>query len=369
MSVASLRRIGGLIREQRDLLVSRWRRQVRTLPSAKGMDTPSLNDHMPFLLDELANALESQPDDSAEEALLQGSPPVHGRQRFQDGFNIVEVVAEYNVLRGCIHDLAEEHGLAIQGNDLRVVNRVVDEAIALAVQTYATQLGLEVKKHRDEHIAFVAHDLRTPLQAIALTVSMIEQLLGQSSANDKAEKLLKVLRRNIQQLEKSVLEVIKTNSDSPATEKLERRNIDLWPLVESVVAGLAPVAAASAVELSNDVPADVLAFADAGLLARVIESLLSYAVNSAPRGAVAVEADELVGGGIECRIKHNGPALSADELGTLFDNHGSITGPQAVGLGLEIVKQSVEAHGGEVSAESSEGQGVIICFRLPPREK
>src|SRR4029453_11344123 len=103
-----------------------------------------------------------------------GSPPVHGRQRLQDGFNVEEVVAEYNVLRGCVHDLAEEHGIFIQGNDLRVVNRIIDEAIGLAVQTYATQLSLEVKKHRDQHIAFVANDLRTPLQAISVTVNIIE---------------------------------------------------------------------------------------------------------------------------------------------------------------------------------------------------
>src|SRR5262245_39842090 len=121
MTVASLRKIGALIREQRHVLLARWRRQVRQLPSAKDLDTPSLNDHMPYLIDELSNALESQPDESAEDALLQGSPPAHGRQRLHDGFNVEEVVAEYNVLRGCVHDLAEEYGIVIQGNDLRVV--------------------------------------------------------------------------------------------------------------------------------------------------------------------------------------------------------------------------------------------------------
>src|SRR4051812_26592582 len=130
MSIATLRRIGALVREQKHVLLSRWRRQVRLLPSAQSLDTPSLNDHMPFLIDELATALESQPDETAEEMLLQGSPLVHGRQRLHDGFNLEEVVAEYNVLRGCIHDLAEEHGMVIHGTDLRVVNRIVDEAIS-----------------------------------------------------------------------------------------------------------------------------------------------------------------------------------------------------------------------------------------------
>src|ERR1700742_1278459 len=169
MSVVSLRRIGTLVREQRHILLARWRRQVRQLPSAQGLDTPSLNDHMPYLIDELADALESQPEEIAEDLLLQGSPPAHGRQRLHDGFNVEEVVAEYNVLRACVHDLAEEHGIVIHGNDLGIVNRIIDEAIGLAVQTYATQLSLEIKEHRDQHIAFVANDLRVPLQAISLT--------------------------------------------------------------------------------------------------------------------------------------------------------------------------------------------------------
>lgn len=235
MSIAELRRIGALLREQRHVLLARWRRQVRQLPSAEGLDVPSLNDHMPLLIDELATALEKQPEEAAEQTLMRGSPPIHGRQRLHDGFNVEEVVAEYNVLRSCVHDLAEEHGMIIHGADLRVVNRIIDEAIGLAVQTYATQLSLEIKRHRDQHIAFVANDLRTPLQAISLTVRVIEQALTHDGNNPQSEKLLKVLRRNIQHLEQSVVEVIKSKSDSPtgAGEKMECRLIDLWPVVEN----------------------------------------------------------------------------------------------------------------------------------------
>ena len=46
--------------------------------------------------------------------MLQGSPPDHGLQRQQEGFDIVEVVAEYNILRGCIHDLATGAGLVVR---------------------------------------------------------------------------------------------------------------------------------------------------------------------------------------------------------------------------------------------------------------
>lgn len=369
MTVASLRRIGALIREQRHVILSRWRRDVRQLPSAQGLDAPTLNDHMPLLIDELADALESQPDNSAEDALLQGSPPAHGRQRLHDGFNLEEVVAEYNVLRACVHDVVEEQGLVIHGSDLRVVNRIIDEAVGLAVQTYATQLSLEIQRHRDQHLAFVAHDLHTPLQAIAVTVSIIERTLTGAASNDQANKLLRVLRRNLQQLEKSVADVIKASGNSGADAKLERRTIDLWPLVEGVVRGLEPVVAASSVELINDVPSDVAVFADAGLLKRVFENLLAFAVNSAPRGTVRVKALEAGRAGVQCRVSHNGAPLPTAELSTLFENGEQQPPQEGIGLGLAIVKQSVEAHGGEITAKVNEKGETLFELRLPAAER
>jgi len=368
MTVATLRRIGTLVREQRHVILSRWRRGVRQLPSAQGLDAPTLNDHMPLLIDELADALESQPDSTAEDTLLHGSPPAHGRQRLHDGFNVEEVVAEYNVLRACIHDVAEEQGLVIHGQDLRVVNRIIDEAIGLAVQTYATQLSLEIQRHRDQHLAFVAHDLHTPLQAIAVTVSIIERTLTGASS-DQANKLLTVLRRNVQQLEKSVVDVIKANDHSGAEAKLERRAIDLWPLVEGVVRGLEPVVATSSVDLINDVPSDIVVFADAGLLKRVFENLLAFAVNSAPRGTVRVTAREARQVGVNCEISHNGAAPTAGELGGLFDDGGGEPTPDGIGVGLPIVKQLVESHGGKVSAKIDERGETLVDFWLPPAER
>ncbi|HEX5854602.1 MAG TPA: hypothetical protein VFZ57_03200, partial [Thermoanaerobaculia bacterium] len=53
--------------------------------------------------------------------------------------------SEYNILRGCIHDLADQHGLSLQGRPFHVLNRVLDEAIGLAVHAFATQKAFEVQ--------------------------------------------------------------------------------------------------------------------------------------------------------------------------------------------------------------------------------
>jgi hypothetical protein len=140
--------LAALIRRHRDALLWTWRQQVKQLPSARTLDTPTLNDHVPQLLDELADVLEPRSNRSISEALAQGSAPVHGLERFREGYDIEEVVAEYNFLRGCIHDLAQNNGLSPEGESFHMMNGALDRAIGLAVQTYATERAVEIQKHR-----------------------------------------------------------------------------------------------------------------------------------------------------------------------------------------------------------------------------
>jgi len=178
----SLSELAALIRQQRDALLSTWRQQVKQLPSARNLDTPTLNDHIPQLVDELADALESRSDRTIPEALAKGSPPVHGLVRFREGYDIEEVVTEYNILRGCVHDLAKNHGFSLEGDAFHIMNDILDRAIGLAVQTYATERALELQKRREEYLAFVAHDLRTPLNAVAVAASVLEETFRDRNA-------------------------------------------------------------------------------------------------------------------------------------------------------------------------------------------
>src|SRR5687768_8419959 len=91
-----LDRLAALIERERKAVLAQWRQQVCQLPTAQGLDAPALDDHVPALLDELAQAFRDVSVETIPDIVLQGSPPTHGRQRLLDGFDIVEVVAEYN---------------------------------------------------------------------------------------------------------------------------------------------------------------------------------------------------------------------------------------------------------------------------------
>ncbi len=310
MTINVLDKLAALVKQERQALLSRWRQQVRQLPSARQLDVPTLNDHIPGLLDELAAALQSKSDQTIPEALSEGSPPAHGLQRLQEAFDIEEVVAEYNILRGCIHDLADDNGLTLQGKPFHIINRVLDHAIGLALQTYATQRALEVQRRREEYLAFVAHDLRTPLNAISLAGRVLELTLPGRGA--ETTQMLKALRRNVQQLEGLVAKVLEenTNLQTEIGIKLERREFDLWPLVEALIHDLHPVAGTNSTQLINKVPDDLVVYADASLLRRVFQNLIANAIKYTPRGEVLIGARELgAEGAVECWVSDNGAGI------------------------------------------------------------
>ena len=243
MAINGLEQLAQLIERHRDALLAEWRSQVRALPGARDLDVPTLNDHIPNLLSELATALRAHSDETIAEALLDGSPPAHGLQRVKDAFDIEEVVAEYNIMRGCIHDLAEQNDLMIGGSTFHVLNRVLDGAIGSAVQTFAAQKALEVRQRREEYLAFVAHDLRTPLNAIALSARALESLLSRDRPETpQAAQLWNALKRNVNHLEALVGKVIEENTglETEVGIKVQRREFDLWPLVEGLIHDLHP---------------------------------------------------------------------------------------------------------------------------------
>lgn len=371
MTVDILNALAHLIEQESEALLTQWRRQVRELPAARDLDVPTLNDHIPDLLAELAAALRSKSNESIAKALIDGSPPAHGVQRVKDAFDIEEVVAEYNILRGCIHDLADRNGLNLQGRPFHVLNRVLDAAIGLAVQSFADQKALEVRLRREEYLAFVAHDLRTPLNAISLSARVLEMILSRSQTDiPQSTQMLKALNRNVQYLEVFVGKVLEENTNL-ATEvgiKVACRDFDLWPLIEALIHDIHPVAGTTP-RLTNSVPEDFVVYADANLLRRVFQNLIANAISYTPRGEVNIGARHTGdAGAVECFVRDNGAGIPAERCSTVFEKHETDPDKEGgLGLGLAIVKTFVEAHDGAVTVESELGVGSTFRFTLPGR--
>ena len=364
--MSDLNRLADCLLAERDAILVIWRDQVRALPSAKGLDLPTLNDHMPIWIVEMVAMLRAplRAGDQAQEV----SPLAHGVQRFSDGFDIEEVVAEYNILRDCVHDLAERHEVDLRGDSRHVVNKIFDDAIAAAVKAFAECQAREVRRRRAEHLAFVAHDLRTPLSAVTFSAHILQQRLPAAGGDPETVRLLKILARNAKALEALVGHVLQENTQllTELGVKVERRSFDLWPLVEALAQDLHSLAEKAGVHIVNQVPDDLGVCADAALVRRILQNLITNAIAYAPRGEVSVGARDLDGQEcVECWVTDNGAGIPRERVGKVFEPLETDPERDGIGLGLAIVKTFVEAHDGTVSVESVVGQGSTFRFTLP----
>jgi len=365
--VKTLEKLADALLQEAGPIMARWREQVRRLESARHLDLPTLNDHIPVWLSEVAGALRAlalETDDDGENPAV---PLAHGKQRFEDGFDIEEVVAEYNILRDCVHEVAERHEVELRGRARRIVNRVFDDAIAAAVKAFAEGQLREVQRRRAEHLAFVAHDLRTPLSAIAFATRILEQRMPAAGGDLETVRLLKILGRNSKQLDALVSNVLKENTQllTEMGVHVERRTFDLWPVVETLLQDMEPAASKGGTRLVNRVPDDLDVRADAALIRRIFQNLIANAIRYAPGGEVAVGASPGSDGVVQCWVTDNGAGIPADRIEKVFDVLETDPEHDGTGLGLAIVKTFVEAHGGTVTVQSVEGQGSTFLFTLP----
>jgi len=364
-----LDKMAALIRQESGGLLEQWRREVRHIPGAQHLDTPTLNDHIPELLEELATTLESENDETMLEPHIELNPKAHGLQRLRDGFDIVEVVAEYNVLRNALQDLAEMHGLVLQGKAGHIVNRVLDEAIGVAVDTYARQKAVELQQRRQEHLSFVAHDLRTPLVAISIASEILGRNMPDEARGEESSMMLSTLKRNVKRLDGLVSRVIQEekNLNIDSALALECREVDLWPIVHDLTRDLQPLAEAVGTELRNRISIRLVVFADAGMLTQVFQNLISNAIDYTPGGEIIIGAQEREGdGAVECWVSDNGEGIPEDFIGKVFEKLETDPNKKGgIGLGLAFAKQIVEAHGGTITVESKPGEGSTFRFTLP----
>ena len=366
MQIATLTNLGELIESHRLELLSSWHHEVGFFAGAEQLDAPTITDHIPQLLTELSENLKSD----RSEATLIASPAEHGVQRWRVGFDITEVVAEYGILRTCIYRLAEKHHLPLTTSSACIINGVFDNAVAQATKAYATHMTLELQKRREEHLSFVIHDLRTPLQAVSLATTMVERSVPENSKTDLFESSLLMLRRNVGRLDALIKRVLQEEGnlqlgDSP---KVEKREFELWPLVESTIHDLFPIASDAHTTLVNNVPPDLTIFADARLLGQVFQNLISNAIKFTPNGKVIVGAEVPAADAIaQCWVQDNGTGIDPERLDKIFEKLETDQQPdkRGVGLGLAIVKQIAELHGGTVTVESRVGEGSTFILEIP----
>jgi len=202
-----------------------------------------------------------------------------------------------------------------------------------------------------------------------LAASRLGSTIEEQPGNEDAALMIMTLHRNVRQLEALVAKVLEENANLLSEESflLERRYFDLWPMVESLLRSIGPVAQNAGTRIVNAIPHDLVVHADATMLRRVFQNLLSNSIAYTAKGEVHIGAKHNDSDtGLEFWVSDNGSGVTKARLERIFEKgQGDAKRAESTGLGLANVRPFVEAHGGTVRAESVDGSGTTVIFNLP----
>lgn len=237
---------------------------------------------------------------------------------------------------------------------------------AVGAASSATQDADEAS--RDEILALVSHDLRTPLTSI---LGYTDLLLGaRSKLDSRQERYVQVIARNGERLMELVDDLLLVARHRSGALAVTPQPIMVAPVVAQSVVATHPEASAKGILVRTDVEKDLQVMADTVRLGQVLDNLVANAVKyTLPNGSVWVSA-EREGEWVRFVVRDNGVGIAEDELDTIFERYtraryaeqGDV---QGFGLGLPISHAIVEAHGGKIGVESTLGRGSEFSFTLP----
>jgi signal transduction histidine kinase len=204
--------------------------------------------------------------------------------------------------------------------------------------------------------AGLAHEVRSPLNAIGLAAQRLERKL---EAGDERRGLATTVREEVRRLEdvlREFLELAKPVSESFA-------EVDAGAIASEVVELLAVEAEAASVGLEM-LPGSGRVLGDSGALKRSLINLVRNAVEATPPGGKVVVFIEAGRESVAVRVRDDGPGVDAELAERVFD--AFVSGKSSgTGLGLALVKRVAEEHGGSVALENRSGGGADAVLRLP----
>ncbi|MEO6777484.1 MAG: GAF domain-containing sensor histidine kinase [Kofleriaceae bacterium] len=254
------------------------------------------------------------------------------------------------------------------GEDLRIMSVLAQFAAAGWQLWRAAKLAEEANRSKDDLFAIISHDLRGPLSAIA---GWIEILRTEQLDPAKAAKALETIARNVRAESDLIEDLLEQSRIIGRTIRLDPQPIDLASVIEQSADSVRPTASAKGVHVETEcavAPGPVTG--DSARLQRVMENLLTNAIKFTPAGGrvdVRLAYDEAHA---TVEVTDSGQGIHADFLPHVFDRfwqaNPSLTRVGGLGLGLAIVRQLIELHGGTVRATSDgEGQGSTFTVGLP----
>ncbi len=226
----------------------------------------------------------------------------------------------------------------------------------------------ELDTMKSEFISVVSHELKTPLTSMKEAASLLlEGLAGDLS--DRQKRLVEIMGQGIKRLLHTVSELLDMSRIESGMVRLHMELHDMNSVVTSFISEINPIADISGVEIRVAyTQEDCTVMVDWNKILQVLTNLTHNAIKYSPEGSVIEIRIRNSDGNIITEIEDHGKGIPEEDLPRIFEKFYQsryTRGHGGIGLGLAISRGIVDAHGGTVYAQSSEGKGSIFSFSLP----
>ncbi|MBC7672226.1 MAG: sensor histidine kinase, partial [Polaromonas sp.] len=381
-------RLADRLRSSRTDIVRRWLDRIVarvTIDPNRIFPTEELLNHVPLLIDGVAEYLEQLPDDPVSDAVMAAKAMELGALRHQQGFDAYEILKEQELLgavllhflREALADIGDTSPDEVASCWERVAE--VTERIRQATMMHFLRMSAEQVRMREERLRrfnrMVSHELKNRIGAIRGASSLLAEDWLEPA---QSERFLRIIAQNadgLQRVLENLVALTRLDADSR-----QQRNILLPQAATEVVRQLRDAAKLSGVTVRIDPelpPVEVDAAAVELCLSNYISNAIKYSDPAKGDRWVEVTGELLLptvakDGELLVRVRDNGlgvPVAARDRLFEQFYRaHGeTVTGVEGTGLGLNIVQETVASLGGRVWTSFPDEGGSEFGFALPSR--
>jgi signal transduction histidine kinase len=282
---------------------------------------------------------------------------------------LVELYNKRRELQTLNSELALTNAALAEANDALVKEKERElDKLNVSLQT-ANDALRQADRRKDEFLAMLAHELRNPLAPLR----MVAELMGPSeNLSPRHDEMLQIMRHQVQMMVRLVDDLMEVSRINRGKILLQRRVADVREIIRDAVEVSRPLIDSAKHQLTIRLPAAALMVdVDAVRIAQVVANLLNNAAKYTPDGGlITIEADAEDGYAV-VRVCDNGIGIRTDLIPELFKLfvQGEVVSSRAkggLGIGLALVRDLVNLHGGEVLASSDgSGKGSQFVVRLP----
>jgi signal transduction histidine kinase len=358
-----------------------WEEFARTILPGASMNSLALRDHAAEILLATVRDMESVEteaqrwdkasgygDGSPQSIRLNGASEEHAIGRLGSGFDLLQLVSEYRALRASVLSLWRKSVPTADDRDVDDANlfhESIDQSLARAVSSYTKR----VDESRDMFLAILSHDLRNPLNAIAMSAEMLPRACKLDGESTGFATRISGSAQIMAGMISDLLDYTRTRLG--AGMPVSPAAMDLGFLCDEVVNEFR--SGNPALRLQYDCTGDLSGEWDPARLRQVVSNLLGNAIQHGdPSLAIGLtlRGDR---SGMMLAIRNRGTPIPQGELQKIFDplvRGASAQTPRqnrpgSIGLGLYIARELVLAHGGRIGVTSSADEGTVFTVHLP----